>query len=79
MDEKGDDPIKQIPIGDLKIDPTAEDLIRSPAMQPYVNLALAVMGHKDVGPAVEEITALPLGKALYVARGIGAEMGVRGL
>jgi len=62
MDEKGDDPIKQIPIGDLKIDPTAEDLIRSPAMQPYVKLALAVMGRKDVAPAVEEITALPLEK-----------------
>ena len=31
-------------------------------MQPYMNLALAVMGHKDVGPAVEEITALPLEK-----------------
>jgi hypothetical protein len=31
-------------------------------MQPYMNLALAVMGHKDVGHAVEEITALPLEK-----------------
>jgi hypothetical protein len=31
-------------------------------MKPYVKLALAVMGHKDVGPAVEEITALPLEK-----------------
>ncbi len=63
MDEKSnDDPIKQIPIGDLKIDPTAEDLIDSPAMEPYVKLALAVMGHKDAGPAVEEITALPLDK-----------------
>jgi hypothetical protein len=27
-----------------------------------MNLALAVMGHKDVGPAIEEITALPLEK-----------------
>ncbi len=63
MDDKNDDdPIKQVPIGDLKVDPTAEDLMDSPAMEPYVNLAIAVMGHKDVGPAVEAITALPLEK-----------------
>ena len=63
MDEHNDDePIKQVPIGDLKIDPTAEDLIDSPGMEPYVKLALAVMGHKDVGPAIQEITALPLEK-----------------
>ncbi len=63
MDEKNsDEPIKQIPIRDLKVDPTAEDLMDSPAMQPYMNLALAVMGHKDVTPAIEEITALPLDK-----------------
>jgi hypothetical protein len=61
-EKRDDDPIKQVPIRDLKIDPTAEDLIDSPAMEPYLKLALAVMGHKDVGPAVEEITALPLGK-----------------
>ena len=63
MDENNDDdPIKRVPIGDLKIDPTAQDLIDSPVMEPYVNLALAVMGHKDVAPAVEAITALPLEK-----------------
>jgi len=63
MDDKNDDdPIKQVPIGDLKIDPTAEDLIDSPAMEPYVKLALAVMGNKDAGPAVKEIAALPLEK-----------------
>jgi hypothetical protein len=59
-DKNDEDPIKHIPISDLMIDPTAEDLIESPAMEPYVNLALAVMGHKDAGPAVEAITALPL-------------------
>jgi len=63
MDEKSSEqPIKRSPIRDLKIDPTAEDLMNSPAMQPYMNLALAVMGHKDVRPAIEEITALPLEK-----------------
>jgi hypothetical protein len=59
---KNDDSPKQIPIRDLKIDPTAEDLLTSLAMQPYMNLTMAVMGHKDVGPAIEEITALPLEK-----------------
>jgi hypothetical protein len=58
MDEKNDDdPIKQVPIGDLKIDPAAEDLIDSPAMEPYVKLAVAVMRHKDAGPALKEIIA----------------------
>jgi len=63
MDEKNsDDSPKQVPIRDLKVDPTAEDLMDSPAMQPYMNLALAVMGKKDVRPAVEELAALPLEK-----------------
>ena len=62
MDGKSDEPIKQVPIRDLKAEPEAEDLIDSPAMEPYVKLALAVMGHKDAGPAVEAIAALPLEK-----------------
>jgi len=63
MDEKNDDePIKQVPIRDLKIDPEAEDLMASPAMEPYMKLAAAVMGHKDPGPAVKAIAALPLEK-----------------
>ena len=49
-------------MNDLKVDPAAEDLIDSPAMEPYLTLALTVMGHKDVAPAVEEISALPLEK-----------------
>ena len=59
-DNNSDDPIKNIPTRDLKIDPTAEDLLDSPAMQPYMKLALAVMGHTDPNPAVAEIAALPL-------------------
>jgi len=63
MAEKNDDePIKHVQISDLKIDPTAEDLIDSPAMEPYVKLALAMMAHKDAGPALKEIIALPLEK-----------------
>jgi hypothetical protein len=60
MNEKKSDTNEPVPIRDLKIDPAAEDLMDSPAMKPYAKLALAVMGHKDVRPAVEEITALPL-------------------
>jgi hypothetical protein len=63
MSEDKDDPsIEQVPITDLKIDPTAEDLVDSPAMEPYVKLALAVMGHTDTGPALKAIIALPLEK-----------------
>lgn len=51
---------QQIPIRDLKVDPAAEDLLSSPAMQPYLKLAAAVMGHKPVRTALEEIAALPL-------------------
>jgi hypothetical protein len=60
-DEQHDDS-KTMPLRDLKIEPGAEEMIDSPAMEPYVKLAMAVMGHKNVGPAVEEITALPLEK-----------------
>jgi hypothetical protein len=66
-EKKSDDPIKQITIRDIKIDPAAEDLLDSPAMEPYVKLALATMGGKDTGPAIEELAALPLEKR-YVWR-----------
>jgi hypothetical protein len=60
MDEERRDPIKQIPIRDLKIDPKAEDLLESLAMKPYMDLAVTVMRKKNVRPALEKITALPL-------------------
>jgi hypothetical protein len=62
MDEYSDDSPKQMPISDIKVDPAAEDLLDSAAMEPYVKLAVAVMGHTDVSAAVAEITALPLEK-----------------
>jgi len=61
MDENSEDSTQQIPIRDLKMEPGAEDLMDPPAV-PYVKLAMAVMGHKDVSGAVEEISALPLEK-----------------
>jgi hypothetical protein len=59
--------IHNVPVKDLKIDPLAEDLLDSPAMQPYMDLAVAMMGQRDVGPATAEIAALPLEKR-YVWR-----------
>src|SRR5437870_1098489 len=59
MDEQPES-IKKIPVRNLKTEPGAEELLGSAAMKPYVNLAVAVMGHKDVGSALEEINALPL-------------------
>ncbi len=68
MDENdGDDSTKHVPIRDLKMEPEAEDLLNSTAMEPYMNLAMAMMGGKDTGPAVEKLAALPLEKR-YVWR-----------
>ena len=52
---------------DLKAEPEAEDLLDSPAMQPYMNLALAMMQQRDAGPATYEIASLPL-ESRYVWR-----------
>lgn len=57
-----DNPTERIPPSELKVDPEAEDLVESPAMKPYMNLALAMMqgGDKDIVAATAEIAALPL-------------------
>jgi hypothetical protein len=65
--KKGSDPTQQIPIRDLKMEPEAEELLESAAMEPYMNLAMAMMSGKDTGPAIEELAALPLEKR-YVWR-----------
>jgi hypothetical protein len=68
MDEKNNEnPNKRVPIRDLKVEPEAEELLESAAMEPYVNLAMAMMGGNDTGPAIEELAALPLEKR-YVWR-----------
>lgn len=59
-DEHDDPPIKRVPLKDLHIEPEAESLLESAAMEPYMNLALAVMGGKDAGPAIEKLAELPL-------------------
>lgn len=68
MDEnQRTDSTKQVPLRNLKVDPTAEDLLDSAAMKPYLNVAMAVMGGMDPGPAIQELAALPLEKR-YVWR-----------
>jgi hypothetical protein len=60
MDEKKTDPIEYVPIRDLNVEPEAEELLESAAMEPYLNMAMAMMGGKDTGRAIEELAALPL-------------------
>jgi hypothetical protein len=53
-------PIEQMPTNELKMEPAAEALLDSAAMEPYMNLAIAVLGGKDTRPAIEKLAALPL-------------------
>ena len=46
MDERTDAPIEHVPIRDLKIEPEAAELLVSAAMEPYMNLAIAMMAGK---------------------------------
>ncbi len=56
-----------VPVHDIKTESGSEDLLNSPAMEPYMNLALAMMGGKDTGAAIAMLGALPLEKR-YVWR-----------
>jgi len=58
--EEHDPTAKQMPIGDIHTEPGSEDLMDSPAMQPYLRMAIAMMQGKDLTAAVEEIRQLPL-------------------
>ena len=53
------------------MEPEAESLLESAAMEPYMNLAIALMGRKDTRPAIEKIGALPL-EERYVWRVLSA-------
>jgi hypothetical protein len=78
MDEKNrDDLTKQLPIRDLKIEPEAEELLESAAMQPYMALAMAMTGCKDTGPGNRRAYRTAPGKPIRLARCVGLEMGVR--
>jgi hypothetical protein len=53
MSDEQNPSTKQIPLRDLKMEPEAEELLNSAAMKPYLNLAIAMMGDRDPGPAIE--------------------------
>jgi len=59
--------VEFIPTDGLKMEEGAEELMESALMEPYVRLAMAIMGHKDPKAAVAEISELPLEKR-YVWR-----------
>jgi hypothetical protein len=65
--EQKDPSVKQMRVRDLKMEPGSEELLESAAMEPYMNLAMAMMGGKDTGPAIEKLAALPVEKR-YVWR-----------
>ena len=62
-----DDPIKRIPISQLKSEEGAHELASSPDMEPYVQFAMAVMQDADTTAELEAIRQLPLEKR-YVWR-----------
>ena len=64
-------PPKRIPIRDLKVEPEVEQLLESTAMEPYMNLAVAMMGGTDPNPAILQLLALPL-EQRYVWRVVSA-------
>jgi hypothetical protein len=59
MDE---DDIRWIPPDQLKSDESAEDLLDSPEMQPYLRLAMAGLKGTDVEPQLQALRELPLEK-----------------
>jgi hypothetical protein len=66
-----DDPIKRIPIKDLRQEPGAHELATSPDMEPYLDFAMAVMQGNDPAPELEVLRQLPLEKR-YVWRAASA-------
>ena len=53
---------ENIPIKDLKIEEGSEEILKSPSMQPYMQLAMMVVKQQDPKEALEEISKLPLEK-----------------
>ena len=66
-DDQNDPSTKQMPISDLRIEPGSEDLLDSPAMEPYMNLVMAMMKGENTEATVKDLAALPLEKR-YVWR-----------
>jgi hypothetical protein len=57
-----DDPIKRIPISELRQEPGAYELATSPDMEPYLEFIKAVIQGHDPSPELEAIRQLPLEK-----------------
>lgn len=55
-----DNNIKWIPIKDLHQEEGAKELTESPAMEPYLNFATALMRGHDPEPELDELRQLPL-------------------
>jgi len=51
---------ENIPIKDLKIEEGSEEILKSPSMQPYMQLAMMVVKQQDPKEALEVISKLPL-------------------
>src|ERR1035441_398278 len=62
-----DDPIKRIPIKDVRQESGAHELAISPDMQPYLEFIKAVVQDHDPSPELETLRRLPLEKR-YVWR-----------
>ena len=62
-----DDPIKRIPISELRQEPGAHELATSPDMKPYLEFIKAVIQDHDPSPEPAVIRQLPLEKR-YVWR-----------
>jgi hypothetical protein len=56
------DDIKWVPIKDLVSEEGANDLANSPDMEPYLRLAMSVLGGVDPAANLKEIAQLPLEK-----------------
>jgi hypothetical protein len=62
---------KMIPIGEIRTEAGAEELVRSESMKPDLELLIAEMGGLDTNPARAALSALPL-EQRYVWRVISA-------
>lgn len=55
-----DDPVKRMPIKDLRQEDGAHELATSPDMEPYLRLLMAQMRGSDTTAEMEDLRQLPL-------------------
>jgi hypothetical protein len=60
-----------IRISDIKMEDGARELLDSPDAQPYIRLAVALAADRDLEPALQDISQLPLDKR-YLWRVVSA-------